>query len=42
MYKILLSRYEDGTSGYELEDITLFDMFPNTNHVECVCLLKLK
>lgn len=22
MYKILLSRYEDGTSGYELEDIT--------------------
>ena len=27
---------------YELDQITLFDMFPNTNHVECVCLLKLK
>lgn len=24
---------------YELKDITLFDMFPNTKHVECVCLL---
>ena len=27
---------------YELDQITLFDMFPNTNHVECICLLKLK
>lgn len=27
---------------YDLDQITLFDMFPNTNHVECVCLLKLK
>lgn len=26
---------------YEVEDMTLFDMFPNTRHVECVCLLKL-
>lgn len=26
---------------YKLEDIVLFDMFPNTRHVECVCLLKL-
>ena len=26
---------------YELCDITLFDMFPFTYHVECVCLLKL-
>lgn len=24
---------------YELLDITLFDMFPNTEHVECVCVL---
>ena len=27
---------------YDLDEMTLFDMFPNTNHVECVCLLKLK
>ena len=27
---------------YELKDMTLFDMFPNTRHVECVCLLKLR
>ena len=27
---------------YELKDMTLFDMFPNTKHVECVCVLKLK
>lgn len=29
-------------SGYMLGDITLVDMFPNTHHVECVCVLKLK
>lgn len=27
---------------YELKDITLFDMFPNTKHVECVSLLSIK
>ena len=27
---------------YNLEAISLFDMFPNTYHVECVCALKLK
>ena len=27
---------------YNLEEMTLFDMFPNTYHVECVCVLKLK
>lgn len=25
---------------YELEEIKLFDLFPNTHHVECVCVLK--
>ena len=25
---------------YEVKDITLFDMFPWTYHVECVCLLE--
>ena len=30
----LLSNY-----GYKLNEISLFDMFPNTNHVECVVLL---
>jgi len=27
---------------YVLDKITLFDNFPNTKHVESVCLLKLK
>ena len=27
---------------YDLKKISLVDMFPNTSHVECVCVLKLK
>ena len=27
---------------YEIKEVTPFDMFPNTYHVECVCLLKLR
>lgn len=27
---------------YNIEEISLFDLFPNTNHVECVCVLKLR
>ena len=27
---------------YEIINIKLFDMFPNTHHVECVCALKLR
>ena len=27
---------------YEVCDMTLFDMFPNTKHVECVIKLRLK
>jgi 23S rRNA (uracil1939-C5)-methyltransferase len=26
--------------GYELEQISAFDLFPNTAHVESVCLLR--
>lgn len=29
-------------SKYYIDDIKLIDMFPRTNHVECVCLLKLR
>ena len=29
-------------SNYDVKKITLFDMFPNTKHIESVCLLKLK
>ena len=29
-------------NNYEIKSIKLFDMFPNTYHVECVCILKLK
>ena len=27
---------------YLIKEITPVDMFPNTHHVECVCVLKLK
>lgn len=27
---------------YKIDEIKLFDLFPNTFHVECVCLLKLR
>lgn len=30
------------SDNYYIDNITLFDMFPNTKHVECVCVLKLK
>ena len=29
-------------SKYQLEDITLFDLFPNTYHVETVCIMERK
>ena len=41
--------YQNETNGYTIavletdkEEITPFDMFGNTYHVECVCLLKLR
>ena len=30
------------TDLYDVKKITPVDMFPNTSHVECVCLLKLR
>ena len=27
---------------YDIKDVSAFDMFPNTYHVECVCLLELR
>ena len=30
------------SSKYELKDITLFDLFPNTYHVETICLMERK
>ena len=27
---------------YDIKDVSAFDMFPNTYHVECVCVLSLK
>ena len=27
---------------YDVKKVIPFDMFPNTAHVECVCVLKLK
>lgn len=30
------------SSNYETIEVTPVDMFPNTHHVECVCVLKLK
>ena len=37
-----LARDIKDLDNYKLNDITLFDMFPNTYHVECVCVLKLR
>ncbi len=37
-----LSRDIKLLTNYKLTDITLVDMFPQTHHVECVCLLKLR
>lgn len=35
-----IKRFVDG--GYKIESVTPFDMFPNTKHVETVCLLTRK
>lgn len=37
----LIRDLKDLSSTFQLEEITLFDMFPETAHVESVCLLKL-
>ena len=29
-------------SNYEIKEVTLLDMFPNTEHVECICFLEKK
>ena len=33
---------DDLKEEYELKEITLFDLFPNTYHVETVCALERK
>ena len=39
---ITLARDINLLKSYKLDEIILMDMFPNTYHVECVCLLKRK
>lgn len=38
----LVRDIRDMSDTYEFKDISLVDMFPNTHHIECVCLLTLK
>lgn len=38
----LIRDIKELSTNYKLKDITLFDLFPNTHHVECVALLSLK
>ena len=37
-----LKRDIDLLKNYELKDISVFNMFPGTKHIECVCKLELK
>lgn len=39
---ITLARDIKLLKNYQLEEVTPFNMFPKTYHVECVCILKLK
>ncbi len=34
--------FSESESGYELADLSAFDLFPHTHHVECVALLQRK
>ena len=38
----LVRDLKDLTTDFELVEITPFDMFPQTSHVECVCLLTIR
>ena len=38
---ITLARDLNSFKDYKIDKIVALDMFPNTYHVECVCVLKL-
>ena len=40
--RIFLWRLKFEKENYEIKEINAYDMFPNTYHVETVCILKMR